>query len=223
MRTYIYVDGFNFYYGRLRGTRYKWVDLYALFGNLLVGPHDIQRINYFTAIVNPSRAGGDPDVRMRQQTYLRALESLPAVKVHLGKFNEYDNRMPKAAPPHQLVRVIKTEEKQSDVNLAVHLVNDAWKDRYDCAVVVSDDTDMAGAMKLIRQEFPSKKLGLVSPRARPEGRDMPPSPGRPWFSAELYRYARFRLMIDDSHLAASQFPNPVTRPNRDPISKPASW
>ena len=43
----------------------------------------------------------------------------------------------------QFVEVIKTEEKGSDVNLAVHLLNDAWLDRYECAVVVSNDSDLA--------------------------------------------------------------------------------
>ncbi len=28
--TYVYVDGFNLYYGTLRGTRYKWLDLSKL-------------------------------------------------------------------------------------------------------------------------------------------------------------------------------------------------
>lgn len=42
-----------------------------------------------------------------------------------------------------MVDIIKTEEKGSDVNLAVHLLNDGWLDAYDCAVVVSNDSDLA--------------------------------------------------------------------------------
>lgn len=33
LRTRIYIDGYNFYYGCLRGTPYKWLDLLPLFEN----------------------------------------------------------------------------------------------------------------------------------------------------------------------------------------------
>jgi 6-hydroxy-3-succinoylpyridine 3-monooxygenase len=35
LRTIVYVDGFNFYYGTMRGTLWKWLDLQAFIGNLL--------------------------------------------------------------------------------------------------------------------------------------------------------------------------------------------
>ena len=223
MLTNIYVDGFNLYYGRLKSTSYKWLDLQALFGNMLGSSHVIQSIKYFTAPVTPSRASSAPGAPDRQKAYLRALETLPSVEIHLGKFREHDNWMYRSDPPHHRIRVIKTEEKQSDVNLSVHLLNDAWKDNFECAVVVSDDTDMVGAMRMVKREFPRKRIGLVSPRARAEGQSQPPSPGRPWFSAERVRYAKFKLMIEDAHLATSQLPDPVARPNLEPISKPSSW
>jgi hypothetical protein len=33
MRTFVYVDGFNLYYGAVKGTPYKWLDMrkYATF------------------------------------------------------------------------------------------------------------------------------------------------------------------------------------------------
>ena len=33
------------------------------------------------------------------------------------------------------------EEKGSDVNVAAHLLNNAWKGRFDAAAVASSDTD----------------------------------------------------------------------------------
>jgi hypothetical protein len=35
MRTYVYIDAFNLYYGALKGTPYKWLDVKALFGSIL--------------------------------------------------------------------------------------------------------------------------------------------------------------------------------------------
>jgi uncharacterized LabA/DUF88 family protein len=58
--------------------------------------------------------------------------------------------MPLAANPSKTAEVIHTEEKGSDVNLGVHLVNDAWLNRYDCAVVVSNDSDLAEAISLVK-------------------------------------------------------------------------
>ena len=61
--------------------------------------------------------------------------------------------------------VIKTEEKGSDVNLAVHLLNDNWPDAYDCAVVGSNDSDIAEAMRLVRHHH-GKRTGLITPGKR---------------------------------------------------------
>ncbi|MBI4642067.1 MAG: NYN domain-containing protein, partial [Candidatus Tectomicrobia bacterium] len=71
MRTYIYIDGFNLYYGALKGTPYKWLNVAELCRQLLHPKHDIQAIKYFTAYVHPRPH--DPGQLVRQQTYLRAL------------------------------------------------------------------------------------------------------------------------------------------------------
>lgn len=61
----VYVDGFNLYYGALKGTRYKWLDLDALFRKLLP-THELKRIRYFTARI--SGRPGNPDSPTRQDT-----------------------------------------------------------------------------------------------------------------------------------------------------------
>ena len=65
------------------------------------------------------------------------------------------------------MEIVRTEEKVSDVNLAVHLLDDDWLDAYDCAVVVSNDSDIAEAMRLARRHH-ATRIGLVTPgSARP--------------------------------------------------------
>ena len=56
MRTFVYVDGFNLYYGALRGTPWKWLDLPALFAKVLQPRHDILKVKYFTARVSGTAA-----------------------------------------------------------------------------------------------------------------------------------------------------------------------
>ncbi len=82
-RTYVYVDGFNLYYGTLRKTPFKWLNLEALVQRLLDPENQIQRIRYFTAPVSGKFDSGTP---MRQQRYLQALSTLPSVSVHQGNF-----------------------------------------------------------------------------------------------------------------------------------------
>jgi hypothetical protein len=73
MRTFIYIDAFNLYFGAVRGTQYKWLDLDQLC-RILLPSHEIVQIKYFTARVNARPA--DPDQPTRQATYLRALSTI---------------------------------------------------------------------------------------------------------------------------------------------------
>ena len=117
MKTIVYVDGFNLYYGALRGTPYKWLDLAMLCRRLL--PHNqVQRIKYFTARIQ-ARAG-DPDGPSRQDVYLRALRTVPNLEIIYGHFLSNKVRLP-LADGSGFAEVVKTEEKGSDVNIAAHL------------------------------------------------------------------------------------------------------
>jgi hypothetical protein len=131
MRTAIYIDGFNFYYRAVRGTPYKWLDVKKVCQRLLRPEHQIVAIKYYTAPVSGKRDPGQP---IRQQTYLRALRAtIPELVVHNGHFLTHEVSVPLAHPAPgspSSVRVLKTEEKGSDVNLAVHMLNDAWLDAY---------------------------------------------------------------------------------------------
>ena len=163
MRTYAYIDGFNLYYGALKDTAFKWLDLGVLIPLMLGHKHDVACIKYFTAKVKVSET--DPRQSERQETYLRALreprDGIPPVEIHFGHFQRRSTRMPRSPFGTGWVEVIKTEEKGSDVNLAVHLLNDAWLDAYECAVVVSNDSDLAEAMRLARGR--GKVIGFIPP------------------------------------------------------------
>lgn len=84
-RTTVYIDGFDFYYGALRGKPWKWLDLGALFTKVLRPQNNVTSVEYFTARVQPSDI--DPDVSVRQDAYLRALSAhCPRVELHYGHF-----------------------------------------------------------------------------------------------------------------------------------------
>ena len=207
MRTFVYVDGFNLYYGALKGTPWKWLDLVALFGRVLQAHHEILSVEYFTARVSGSDR--DPSKPQRQDVYLRALQHYrPEVEVCFGHFLSHPVRAPLAQPVghRRTAEVIRTEEKGSDVNLAVHLLNDAWLDAYDCAVVVSNDSDIAEAMRLVRQHH-GKRIGLVTPGT-----------GRP--SRQLMMHSDFFRHVRPNAVRRSQLPDRIPGTN---IRRPIRW
>jgi uncharacterized LabA/DUF88 family protein len=207
LRTIIYIDGFNFYYRAVKNTKYKWLDFKSLFLKLLSSKNQIIQIKYFTALVSGKH---NPNKPVKQQTYIRALQSfIPEIKVYYGHFLSHEVYLPTAEQSNmnKKVKVVKTEEKGSDVNLAVHLLNDAWLNKYDCAIIVSNDSDLAEAMNLVRKHHPDKILGLVMPGA-----------GHP--SKELMKYANFVKRIREGVLRNSQLPDPIPGTN---IKKPIDW
>jgi hypothetical protein len=105
----VYVDGFNLYYGCLRNSPFKWLDLAALSHRMLPGD-SIQTIEYFTAIL--SARPGDPSLPTRQQMYLRALRTIPNLSIIYGHFLTHPCRMVlTGSVPPKKVWVDKTEEK----------------------------------------------------------------------------------------------------------------
>ncbi|MDA7988037.1 MAG: NYN domain-containing protein [Alphaproteobacteria bacterium] len=212
MKTIVYVDALNLYYGSLRhkgGDRYKWLDLMRLF-QLLLPRHQIIRIHYFTAIVE--KTDSDPEIRRRQRTYIGALERhIPEMEVHYGRFRRDRVLMENAEPPPPMCKVFRDREKKTDVNLAVRLLDDAWTRAHNCAVIVSNDSDLSGAMDVFKKRFPEKRLGLIFPGERTKMVQIP---------HDLKEHADFIRKIRRRELKNSQLPNPIPGTK---ISKPDAW
>lgn len=206
MRTAIYIDGFNLYYGALKNTDYKWLNPKQLCASILKPHHNIVSIVFCTAKVKPKAT--DSTVRIRQANYINAIKTyIPELTVIYGHFLE--NKVfckPVDSKLGNLVEVFRTEEKGSDVNLAVHLVNDAHKNKFDCAIVVSNDSDLAEAMRIVKDEC-EKVVGLFTPWRRRA-------------SKQLMQHSNFQRTIRRSSLAKSQLPNPIPGTR---IHKSSGW
>ena len=206
-RTIVYIDGFNFYFGSLKNTPYKWLNLQSLFCDVFKERNDIVAIKYYTARVSPTHS--NPNVSNRQDAYLRALkETCPIVTIHYGHFLRHKVSMENAQPPPSICRVWKNEEKGSDVNIAVHLVNDAWKGRFETAIIVSNDSDLTEALRIVKQEH-QKTVGLVTPGA----------PKRKT-SRQLLHFADFVTPIRSTALRNHQLPDLIPGTS---ITKPTTW
>ena len=257
MRTWVYVDGFNLYYGAVKGTAFKWLNPVELAKQVVPTNLNIQRVKYFTARVS---GAADPDAPRRQHAYLSALRTLPEIEIHFGRFlsktvwrpltnipvagaqihspvavtlpagdhvvnggslgaqatlpvKVYPPRGSKrtsaAAAPlvNALISEVHTmEEKGSDVNLAAHLLNDAWKNSFDAAVVFSNDTDLVEPIRMVAVER-QKPVTVVCP-------------GRWAMASGLQRVATHQRHIHRSMLVASQLPDPIPGTS---IRKPTGW
>lgn len=171
MRVHVYIDGFSLYHLCYRGERnlgnqiFKWLDVRALSQALF--PHDdILLVRYSTARVGDSE--DDPRRASRQDVFIRALRALPSVEVIEGQFqwNRREGRL--VHPPAGVDRrqtVYLRQEKRSDVSLAAHLLVDAFNDRYDMAVLVTNDSDFVEPIQVVRGQF-NKRVAVISPDER---------------------------------------------------------
>jgi hypothetical protein len=210
MKTNVYIDAFNLYYGCLKDTPYKWLDPLQ-FCTSALPQNQIQRIRYFTAKIKART--NDPQKPDRQQAYLRALGTIPNLSIHLGHYLESKVRMLMANPPSTgpgVVEVLKSEEKGSDVNIATYLLLDAFDKDFEAAVIVSNDSDLEEPIRIVRKKFLLPVVILHPCR----------SPRRP--SVTLQKVASKSIRIQDAWLAESQLP-PILTDAVGTIHRPTAW
>ena len=200
VRVAAYVDGFNLYNGMhdARGRRGLWLDLESLLGSLLRDDQQLVAVHYFTALVQGPG-------QVRQQCYLDALHAHCRVTCcHIGRFQQKYYRCRQCGD-----RRISYEEKESDVSLAVQLVEDTARDAFDHALVVSGDSDMCPAIASARRLDPTKRLVAVFPPRRS--------------SVVLERTVDGVVRIYDRAPERHQLPNPVIAPDGTAFHRPAEW
>lgn len=207
LRAHAYVDGLNLYHGALRRRPgCKWLDLRSLCSRLLPSEYELDRLHYFTSRVGHSEA--DPGAPQRQDVYLRALrgENSP-LRCELGRMQTRTRRLPRVGSG-DLISVRLTQEKGSDVNLAVRLLSEACDREMDAALVVTDDFDQEGALRAVNQECGIRVI-VASPRCK----------------SDLARASRahFTRMIGEPLLRECQLPNMAIDEEGREVHRPPSW
>ena len=157
--TGVYVDGMNLFYGALKGTADKWLDLRA-FVHLLVPDDEI--------------------VAIRRRGQRRT----------------------------GLATVMIEEEKRTDVNIAVQMVEDSARGLVDKILLVSNDSDLTEAV-LATERF-GVPVGIVNPH-------------RTRTSHHLTGSASFEIVLRRTALTRCQFPNVVNGPNGRSVRRPTQW
>lgn len=152
---------------------------------------------------------GSTRQRLSEGTYT-VIEPRPrrlVVGRYLARANQRRRGKPKPLPDALVAEVHTMEEKGSDVNLATHLLNDAWRQEFTEAVVVSNDTDLLSPIQMMVNER-NLPITLVNPHV---GADI----------ASAFRdVATHPRHLTKNLLSAPQFPDPIVRPNGTVIEKP---
>jgi len=215
-KTIIYIDGFNLYYGLLRFSHCKWLDVVSFASSLLPRPeeHEIIDIKYFTARVNYDPA--EPTAQMRQSVYLSALAAYrPQLKIIEGYYKRFRARYPfakepcKSCPKVPFATVWKTEEIRSDVNIASQMFIDHIERNFDCIVLVSGDTDLIAPLYYLKKST-GKSVIVFNPHERP--------------SEELRAVSTYYKHIPRDLPAKCQLPDIIpVGTNGRMIHRPAAW
>ncbi|MCG3198547.1 MAG: NYN domain-containing protein [Candidatus Omnitrophica bacterium] len=205
-RLIVYIDGFNLYYG-IRKTSYRWLNLQRLAESILPN-RDVLSVKYFTARVLPFPK--DPSAPQRQEIFLRALRTLKKVEIIEGRFQVKPISLPLEKPPNTVVRVLRSEEKGSDVNLASHLLMDAFEDSFDDGAVISADSDLAMPVNMVAKSF-GKPIYIFDPR--PAGKEC----------CDLRSVATQYRRIWGSVYKKCLLPNPVIDQAGRAIHMPPGW
>ena len=205
-----FIDGFNVYHSLknkyvLKGGRryykyrkYLWLDFCYLAQRFTRKRDTLGDVFYFSAL-----AFWKPDSVKRHRLFIDALASR-GIKIILGKFKEKErfcNNCKTYFKAH--------EEKQTDVNIGLYLLKEALQNTYDTALILTNDTDLIPAIKVVKDSFPHKKIGVLFPIDR--------------WSSELNAVSDFSRKIKKKDLSKSQFPDNVTLPSGVVLTRAVNW
>ena len=173
MKTISYIDGFNLYYNTFKGKlnaeniQYKWLNLEKLIPWIVSKKYKkntFVKTKYYTAHVSGKEDAGKLE---RQNVYLNTLKSYcEQTEIYYGKYivkESYRTKVNKVFPFPSKVKVFLPEEKGSDVNLASHMLFDAFRNKFEVAVLVSNDSDLEEPLRIVTEEF-DKKVIIVQPK-----------------------------------------------------------
>lgn len=210
-RVAFLIDGFNVYHSAiavskaLNGATTKWLNLDSLCRSYLplIGKDtNLEGIYYFSALATHTTYR-NPDRVKRHKIFIQCLEST-GVKIYLGRFKQKDVWCKSCQK-----KILCHEEKETDVAIAVKLLEGFFTDSCDTAVLLTGDTDVAPAVRKANELFPSKTIIFAFPYKRK--------------NKELAKLCPGSFKISQVQYTNHQFPNPVILGDGREIFKPGSW
>lgn len=224
MKTIVLIDGFNLYYGVIKNTAFKWLNIHSLFTEILHNQKpgsQLTQCRYYSAMVKSRLASRGSDATIAQQAYHTALSSphTPQVAVILSRYQMEKVPLPRFVQGQQpdkkdSAMVWKVEEKQTDIKIALDAYRAAASGEYEQLVLCTNDSDLVPLLDAVKTDFPQITLGVITPRRKDSGRPA---------AAEFRRWADWhRQYILSEELERHQFADRIPTAKR-PVYKPDYW
>lgn len=200
-RVIAYIDGFNLYFGlKDRGWKqFYWLDVTLLVENLLKKDQQLEKVRYFSA-----RISGPRKKQERQNAFLEATAELGKCEIHYGQYLNKRRVCPNCKYVHNV-----PEEKMTNVNIAVEMMADAYQNKFDTALLISADSDLAPPAKKVKELFKDKRVVAAFPPKRNSQR----------LGSAVDAY----FTIGRGRLANSLLPQSVEKSNGVVIYRPKRW
>ena len=168
MRVSAFIDGFNLYHSIkaidmghfyvrvdkkvIKLDDCRWVNLRLLCQTFCTSNESLKEVYYFTAFAPWSKGK-----QARHRRYVKALADEQVQSIQ-GQFQRV-SRMCRACGA-----VYKThEEKYTDVNLSLHVLQAAYQNQCDKFIIVTADSDFVPAIKMLLDNFPNKQVHILFP------------------------------------------------------------
>lgn len=207
MRSAMYIDGFNLYHAvaDLGENFFKWANLYRLAQNII--PQQTEEI--VKVVFCSAYYPGDTGKRARHERFKKALEFYGVTCL----FGHYIHEPMKCRECDHIWQ--KATEKETDINVALSLFDDAYQDVFDSAYLLSADSDQAATARMFRSRFNGKRLISVAP------------PGRTP-SLSVMHHAHGKIVLNRDHLERVVMPGMIETPQGlivrpDEYAPPANW
>ncbi len=199
-RVVVYIDGFNLYFGMIDAgySHCKWLDVDKLVRGYLSSNQELVEIKFFT-----SRISHSPQKQKRQTTYLEAVETT-GVKIIYGLYKAKNIECDNCGHSWNI-----SNEKMTDVNIATHLIIDAFQDKYDTAILISGDSDLVPPIRAVHENFPQKSVSVFFPPHR--------------HNNTVATAAKGSQTIGRKKLLDSQFDTEVHKKDGYILRKPIEW
>ena len=203
-RVIFFIDGFNLYHsidGKPELHKYKWLDIRGLTSAFVKKSQSVVDIYYFTAY-----AYWDADKVKRHKDLVEIYQDM-GIKVVLGVFRDRPRKCHRCYKWFQV-----PEEKRTDVNIAIRLLDLAYKNAFDTACIISGDSDLIPAVEMVRSNFPTKNFKVIIPIGR-KAKELTKACGG----------HNNKAKIKEKHLSCNLLADPYTTSGGRSISKPLSW
>lgn len=205
-RVVVYIDGFNVYFG-LKDNNwacYYWLDYAKLAQRLANDLREDEGVKLTATKYFTSRISSPEDKRKRQLVYLEALECSGNLEIFYGNYRDGEYLCTGCGRRNYV-----PHEKQTDVNIAVQMLSDAFQDNFDTAILVGGDSDLVPPIVEVRKLFKNKKVICVFPPKRA--------------SKEIQKACNGVMHLGEVDLKNNQLPDSVTKGDGYVLERPKSW